>query len=129
MASHCGGIRRLRVTLLVLGAVLLTHRPFVQGEDFHGDPKAVLVERDGRIVDRLPAERIALAYPELRGRAEVNAALDSAGTIWAAIGYSVGTLVTLTGSTRLDKSFRPIGGWQVQAIRWKLPPREEAKPR
>ena len=48
------------------------------------------VLRDGKIVGRLPAERIALEYPELNARAEVNAALDSQGNIWAAIGYSVG---------------------------------------
>jgi len=91
MADDCAGIRRLRATVLVLGALLVTHRPLVQCEEFYGDPNAVLVELGGRVVDRLPAKRIALAYPELRGRAEVNAALDSAGTLWAAVGYSVGT--------------------------------------
>jgi hypothetical protein len=28
--------------------------------------------------------------------------------------------VTITGNTKLDPAFRPIGGWRVQAIRWRL---------
>ena len=91
MASRGRGRRPLGVTLLALGAALVAPCPRAHADDFHSDPNAVLVERDGRVVDRVPAERIALGYPELRGRAEVNAALDSAGTLWAAIGYSVGT--------------------------------------
>jgi len=79
------------VLALVLGAGLISRCPRAHADDFYGDVNAVLVERDGRVVNRLPAERVVLEYPELRGRAEVNAALDSAGTIWAAIGYSVGT--------------------------------------
>jgi hypothetical protein len=71
-------------------AVTLLLSPSLQGEDFYGDRKAVLVERDGKIAGRLPAERIRLDYPELNARAEANAALDSQGNIWAAIGYSVG---------------------------------------
>ena len=72
-------------------AALLLHQPLARCEDFHGDVNAVLVERGGKIVGRVPAERIPIEYPELNARAEVNAALDSQGNIWAAIGYSVGS--------------------------------------
>jgi len=55
------------------------------------DTQDILVERGDEVIGRLPCERIPLVYPELRGRAEVNAALDSKGRIWAAIGYAVGS--------------------------------------
>lgn len=80
----------MTVTLTTcLAGVLATALP-AGPNGFHGDPNAVLIERDGRPVGRVPAERIRLDFPELDARAEANAALDSRGHIWAAIGYSVG---------------------------------------
>jgi len=57
---------------------------------WHSDPDGVVIEREGEAVGQVPAERIRLDFPELDARAEANAALDSRGHIWAAIGYSVG---------------------------------------
>ncbi len=70
---------------------MLLQNPSVRCEGFNSDRRVIVVERDGEVVDRLPAERVQLDYPELNARAEVNAALDSKGEIWAAIGYSVGS--------------------------------------
>ena len=81
---------RLPRIVFAAAAWTLLHEASARCEDFYSDPNAVLVARQGKIVARLPAERIRLEYPELNARAEVNAALDSKGNLWAAIGYSVG---------------------------------------
>ena len=87
-----------------------------------------------------PSPQVALHALDLDGIITLDLTaledkLDIAGTPlpeWARYPAGValpdGTLVTLTGSTRLDKSFRPIGGWQVQAVRWKLPPGGQTGP-
>ncbi|NQT16690.1 MAG: exo-alpha-sialidase, partial [Planctomycetes bacterium] len=88
VCHHC--VRRMGVALVAAAAAILPNVPAAAREDSFTDPGAVLVQRDGKITGRLPAERIQLEYEALDARAEVNAALDSKGNIWAAIGYSVG---------------------------------------
>jgi hypothetical protein len=39
----------------------------------------------------------------------------------SSVALTDGTIVTITGATKLDASFRPIGEWRAQAIRWRLP--------
>jgi hypothetical protein len=97
--------------------VILVGVPPGQCEDFYNDPDVIVVERDGKIVKRLPAERVPLAYPELNARAEVNAALDSEGNIWAAIGYSVGARHQATsGFERLFCSGDGGRTWRSQIL-------------
>jgi hypothetical protein len=44
----------------------------------------------------------------------------------ASVALPDGTLVTITGTTRLDARFRPLAGWTAHAIRWRLPERPPA---
>jgi hypothetical protein len=89
-AADIGKVIQVAGCVLFAASVLLVS-PFASCQEFYSDGSVIVVEREGQVVDRLSVERIRLDYPELDARAEVNAALDSHGYIWAAIGYSVGS--------------------------------------
>ncbi len=91
MRKRCRLTNGWRAGALAMVAAALAGPSFAEEQRFYGEASAVLIERDGTVAGRLPAERIPLPYPELNGRAEANTALDSTGNIWAAVGYSVGT--------------------------------------
>lgn len=102
---------------LLFTASVLLGSPFAPCQEFYDDEGVIVVERDGQVVDRLPAERIQLDYPELDARAEVNADLDSHGHIWAAIGYSVGSQHQATlGFERLFHSSDGGRTWTSQTL-------------
>jgi hypothetical protein len=52
---------------------------------YYPEPDFITVEKEGRIIDYLHCERIAMDYPELTGRGDVNISLDADGDIWAAV--------------------------------------------
>jgi len=80
--------------VLTLSVVMCAAQPDERSKEYakryYDNRSVIVVEREGDIVDRLPCERIPLDYPELKGRAEGHAAIDSKGNIYAAVGYNVG---------------------------------------
>ena len=86
-------------------------------QEFFGDPDKIVVERQGRVVAHLPAERIGLDYPELAARGEVNAGLDSQGVIWAVVAYNTGSAgAGITGVERLFNSRDGGKTWSSRAL-------------
>ena len=84
-------------------------------KDYYPDADTLLVERHGKVVDRLPVERIRLEFPELTGRGEGNVALDSKGNIWATVSYNTPNRGTL-GAERLFRSSDKGKTWSSQIL-------------
>jgi len=64
--------------------------PSSLGAAWYSDSTKIAVELDGSLVDQLSCNRVDLTplYPELDGRGEAYAALDSDGDVWAGIAFS-----------------------------------------
>ena len=104
--------------------------------DADGKPLLVFGECHGQLVD-LPDGRVVLVH-DLRYPYEKQATIgrvsDDGGKTWsrdiyhvsagggyaASVALEDGTIVTVTGNTRIDSAAKPIEPWSVQAVRWKL---------
>jgi len=73
------------ITLWVVAAATAAAAP---NEGFYPDRNTLVVERDSKVVARLPVERVPLEFPELEARGEGYVSLDSEGDIWAAVSYN-----------------------------------------
>lgn len=107
-------------------------RPVV---DKAGRPLVVFGEPHGQLV-KLTDRKVVLVsdhrYPYELGETVAWLSLDG-GRTWtgtkchlsAGSGYAAsvtlrdGTILTVTGTTRLDAKSKPVEPWKVQAIRWK----------
>ena len=86
-------------------------------KDFYPDSNTLVLERDGKVVARLPVERIPLKYPELSARAEAYVALGAKGDVWAAVSYN--TPAAETGPLGPERLFRSSDGgktWSSQIL-------------
>ncbi|MGE5341266.1 MAG: exo-alpha-sialidase [Candidatus Omnitrophota bacterium] len=76
---------------------------------YYANSNLMTVERDSRIIDYLPCERISLDYPGLKDRCDVNIGRDSNGDIWAAItGTPTNTMERLFQSQDGGRSWSSI---------------------
>ena len=96
-----------------MAVIALVPATLVWAGDFYSDQSEILVERNGKIVQRLPAERIRLDYPDAPFRAEANAATDSNGTIWVVV--SLGS--SGKGFKGADRLFRSDDGGKTWSSR------------
>lgn len=135
--SNADGIGRLFKNVFLAdssdsGATWENLRPLLDAE---GRPVLVFGECHAQLVE-IPDGRVVLVhdrrYPYDK-TATIGRISDDGGKRWSrkayhvsdGIGYAAsialedGTIVTVTGNTRLDAQANPIEPWSVQAVRWK----------
>jgi len=101
----CAGL----AIILTVGMVLPLHVNGDYKDRYYSNPALITVGRGDQIVDYLDCERIAMTYPNVTGRCDVNMGRDSKGNLWAAVtGVATGSMQRLFRSQDGGKTWTSI---------------------